>query len=458
MFRVIPENFFVPLSSPNKMVYWECICKLFSVMQHQMSFGVERDILVSELQYYFEQGNAVDVVDEDFSQADSRGKANGILRRLESYGWIEIETDKSYVQRVNFKEYSVRVIKTLLEIADGKQIEYQGYIYTIYSLVRSNTEHPGIVLMQILENTDYLITGLKNLNSNIKHYIDDLTKHSTVAEIMDALFNDYITNIVDKAYHRLLTSDNVSKFRPEIIERLESKSRSAAYIEKAANEIAEMQEVKQEEAKETVYRYLHDVIEAFRNMDDILNEINRKNTQYQRAAINRAKFLLSGNEDIRGQLKEILLGLNEIINREQMDLGGIYEVEFLDNLIRIFSSGILDEKSFYSPVEGHKEFVSQNIVSGEPDKELRLEKLQRIKEKLQKTLNPAKIEQYVLDCMNQKDEMQISEFPLENIEDFVKIIYVRLYAQRKNMKYKIELDGTIEKNGFRFKNFKIRRK
>lgn len=458
MFRVIPENFFVPLSSPNKMVYWECICKLFSVMQHQMSFGVERDILVSELQYYFEQGNAVDVVDEDFSQADSRGKANGILRRLESYGWIEIETDKSYVQRVNFKEYSVRVIKTLLEIADGKQIEYQGYIYTIYSLVRSNTEHPGIVLMQILENTDYLITGLKNLNSNIKHYIDDLTKHSTVAEIMDALFNDYITNIVDKAYHRLLTSDNVSKFRPEIIERLESKSRSAAYIEKAANEIAEMQEVKQEEAKETVYRYLHDVIEAFRNMDDILNEINRKNTQYQRAAINRAKFLLSGNEDIRGQLKEILLGLNEIINREQMDLGGIYEVEFLDNLIRIFSSGILDEKSFYSPVEGHKEFVSQNIVSGEPDKKLRLEKLQRIKEKLQKTLNPAKIEQYVLDCMNQKDEMQISEFPLENIEDFVKIIYVRLYAQRKNMKYKIELDGTIEKNGFRFKNFKIRRK
>ena len=458
MFRVIPENFFVPLSSPNKMVYWECICKLFSVMQHQMSFGVERDILVSELQYYFEQGNAVDVVDEDFSQADSRGKANGILRRLESYGWIEIETDKSCVQRVNFKEYSVRVIKTLLEIADGKQIEYQGYIYTIYSLVRSNTEHPGIVLMQILENTDYLITGLKNLNSNIKHYIDDLTKHSTVAEIMDALFNDYITNIVDKAYHRLLTSDNVSKFRPEIIERLESKSRSAAYIEKAANEIAEMQEVKQEEAKETVYRYLHDVIEAFRNMDDILNEINRKNTQYQRAAINRAKFLLSGNEDIRGQLKEILLGLNEIINREQMDLGGIYEVEFLDNLIRIFSSGILDEKSFYSPVEGHKEFVSQNIVSGEPDKKLRLEKLQRIKEKLQKTLNPAKIEQYVLDCMNQKDEMQISEFPLENIEDFVKIIYVRLYAQRKNMKYKIELDGTIEKNGFRFKNFKIRRK
>ena len=304
MFHVLTGNFFVPLASPNKIVYWECICKLFSVMDHQLSFGVEREVLVDELQYYFEQSGAAQIVEEDFAGADSRGKANGILRKLERYGWIEIETDKSYVQRVNFKEYSVRVMKTLLEIEDGKQIEYQGYIYTIYSLVRGNTDNPGVVLLQILENTDLLITGLKNLNSNIKHYIDELTKHSTVAEIMDALFNDYITNIVDKAYHRLLTSDNVSKFRPEIIERLESRSKSRSYIEKASSELAKLQETDLETARETVYRYLHEIIEAFRNMDDILNEINQKNTQYQRAAINRAKFLLSGNEDIRGQIKE----------------------------------------------------------------------------------------------------------------------------------------------------------
>lgn len=52
-------------------------------------------------------------------------------------------------------------LKTLLEIAEGKQIEYQGYIYTIYSLVRGNTDNPGIVLFSIVENTDLLITGLK---------------------------------------------------------------------------------------------------------------------------------------------------------------------------------------------------------------------------------------------------------------------------------------------------------
>lgn len=458
MFHILPGNFFVPLSSPNRIVYWDCICRLFSVMEHQLSFGVEREVLVDELQYYFEQSAAADVVDEEFAEADSRGKANGILRKLEFYGWIEIETDKSYVQRVNFMDYAVRLIKTLLEIADGRKVEYQGYIYTIYSLVRANTDHPGVVLLQILENTDLLITGLKNLNSNIKHYIDELTRHRTVAEIMDALFNDYITNIVDKAYHRLLTSDNVSKFRPEIIERLESRSRSRSYIEKASGELAQLQEISLEKAQDTVYRYLHEIIEAFRNMDDILNEINQKNTQYQRAAINRAKFLLSGDEDVRGQLKEILLAVNERINEDKMALGGIYEIGFLEDLIRLYSVSFLDERSFYSPTEGKKEFVPQKLENHEVDLEARQEKLRKMMEKMQRVLSKEKIENYVLDQLQDRPQMMASQLPLASAEDFVKIIYVRLYGQRKKLKYYVEPEEMIEVRGYRFRDFRIRRK
>lgn len=458
MFHILPDNFFVPLAAPGKTVYWECICKLFTVMDNQLSFGVEREVLVDELQYYFEQSNAAELSEEELKGTDSRGKANWMLRRLEFYGWIEVETDKSYVQRVNFQEYAVKIIKTLLEIAEGKQIEYQGYIYTIYSLVRSHTDNPGVVLLQTLENTDMLITGLKNLNSNIKHYIDELTKHKTVAEIMNALFNDYITNIVDKAYHRLLTSDNVSKFRPEIIERLEGKSKNHGYIEKAASEISEMKEISVEEARELVYRYLHEIMEAFRNMDDILMEINQKNAQYQKAAINRAKFLLTGSEDVRGQMKELLIGLNEKINREQMDLGGIYEIDFLSGLVRIYSASFLDENSFYSPSEGRKEFRPAALAGKEPDEALRKEKLQKMMEKMQRILSPEKIDSYVKEQLGEGKEMLATKLPLETIEDFVKIIYVRLYGQRKNMSYTVAVQEEKEMNGFVFHDFLIQRK
>ena len=81
-------------------------------------------------------------------------------------------------------------------------------------------------------------------------------------------------------------------------------------MEKASEELAGIKEISGEAAEELVYQYIHQVIDAFRNMDDILYEINQKNTQYQRAAINRAKFYLIGGEDVRGQLKEILSCLN----------------------------------------------------------------------------------------------------------------------------------------------------
>lgn len=458
MFTVLSDNFFVPLASPNKIVYWECICKLFSVMDNQLSFGVEREVLVEELQYYFEQANAASIVEEEVDGEDNRSKANWMLRRLEYYGWIEIETDKSYVQRVNFKEHAVKIMKTLLEIADGKQIEYQGYIYTIYALVRNKTDNPGIALLQILENTDLLITGLKNLNSSIKHYIDELTKHKSVAEIMDALFNDYITNIVDKAYHRLLTSDNVSKFRPEIMERLESQSKSKSYIERAREEIAGIKEISLEEAEELIYGYIRKIMDAFLNMDDILMEINQKNTLYQRAAINRAKFLLTGNEDVRGQLKEILIGINKKMNEENMVIGGIYRIDFLDELVRLYSMSVIDERSFYSPIEGKKEFRPSKLEESEPAFELRQEKLRKMIEKMERVLNPEKINQYIRLHMGSKTQLKASELPLSNTEDFVKLIYVRLYGQRNNMEYNINVTKDTEVNGYRFKDFLIQKK
>ena len=427
-------------------------------MDHQLSFGVERDVLVEELQYYFEASQATDIVGEDVEGKSARDKANWMIRKLENYGWIDIETDKSYVQRVNFKEYAVKVIRTLLEIAEGKQIEYQGYIYTIYSLVRGTTDNPGIVLLSIVENTDMLITGLKNLSSSIKHYIDELTKYKTPAEIMSVLFNDYIENIVDKAYHRLLTSDNVSKFRPEIIERLESKSRSKSYVDKASEELAGIREISKDEAEELVYHYIHQVIDAFQNMDEILSEINRKNTQYQRAAINRAKFYLIGGEDVRGQIKEILSGMNEKINREEMDLSGIYRIEFMDELIRIYSSAVLDEKSLYTPIEGKKAFEPEMLLDTEPDQELRDEKMRRMLEKLARVINPEKVNHYVEKHLGDRREMLASELPLENTDDFVKMIYIRLYGQRKNMSYTIAVKDMIKKDGYRFNDFTIHRK
>lgn len=462
LFDILPPNFFSPLAAPGKVVYWECICRLFAVTNRQLSFGVERDVLVDELQFYFDSSMAAGLPEEGEGAGaegmSSRDKANFILRRLEGYGWIGVDTDHSYIQRVNFRDYAVQVIKTLLAVSEERKTEYQGYIYTIYSLARAGSENPGIGLLQIMENTDALLTGLKSLNANIKRYIDELTKHSTVAEIMDALLNDYYSNVVDKAYHRLLTSDNVSKFRPEILERLEANSRSSRFLNKASGEIAELREMSLEEAREQVLSMLHEVIAAFRQMDEILSEINRKNTRYQRAAINRARFLLSSSEDIRGQLKEILTHVGGQITEKKLDCNAVYELEETDKLIRIFSWEYLDLDSLYAPVEGRKEFVPEPVELAQADGELREEKRRKMLEKLGRILSPERIEEYVDEILGDRTVMTASELPLEEGDTFVRLIYIRLYGQRKRMNYQLELKEITEKSGFRFRDFLIKRR
>ena len=254
------------------------------------------------------------------------------------------------------------------------------------------------------------------------------------------------------------TSDNVSKFRPEIIERLESHSRSKTYIEKSKKELASIREITEDEAEELVYHYIRQIIDAFANMDDILNEIDRKNTQYQRAAINRAKFLLTGSEDVRGQLKEILIGINETVNEEHMDLGGIYRIEFTEELIDLFSVSVMDEMSLYKPIEGKKSFKPQAMQQSEPDEAIKAGKLRGLMRKLQKVMTPQKINAYVMDKLGENSSINASQLPLAGTEEFVKLIYVRLYGQRKNMDYRIELAEKTEVNGYEFKDFVISKK
>ena len=469
LFDTIPDNFFSVLSSPNKRVYWECIYKLYCVMSTQLSFGVKREDIIDELVYYFESDLSLDIDDENATAngsgagstritKDSREKAGFVLRKLQECGWVTLETNNSYEQRVNFMDYSIEMIKALILISNKERIEYQGYIYTIYSLVRASTDNPGIVLLQIHENTDKLITGLKNLNSNIKKYIDELTKHSTVADIMDTLFDDYMINIVDKAYHRLLTSDNVSKFRPEILERIKAKKDSVEYIEMSAKEISEIKDLSIEESRELVYDYLRWIIDAFDNMDELLDDIYKKSTAYQKAAVNRARFLLTSGDDIRGQLKEILMYMNEEIVKNEQELASIYEMEYIDRLIKLYSSAFLDEASFYVPLEGKKEFTPNDLEAAEVDEEARRERLARMMAKLEKTMSVENIEKYVDKILQDKDVITASSILMENDEDFIRIIYIRLYGQRKKLSYRIKIKGETYIYGYRFNDFEIWRR
>ena len=84
--------------------------------------------------------------------------------------------------------------------------------------------------------------------------------------------------------------------------------------------------------------------------------------------------------------------------------------------------------------------------------------MRKMAEKIRKVISVEKIQNYVNRYLAEKDELEASQLPLNNEEDFIKLIYVRLYGQRKNMGYVIETLEEREVNGYRFKDFRIRRR
>ena len=77
---------------------------------------------------------------------------------------------------------------------------------------------------------------------------------------------------------------------------------------------------------------------------------------------------------------------------------------------------------------------------------------------MQNVLSPTKIEMYVDHQLGEKKQLRAAQFPLSTDADFIKIIYIRLYGQRKNMNYRVESLEDVQVGGYRFRDFVIRRK
>jgi hypothetical protein len=143
------------------------------------------------------------------------------------------------------------------------------------------------------------------------------------------------------------------------------------------------------------------------------------------------------------------------MQRHELELNSIYEIDYMDEMLKLYTAGFLDEASFYVPSEGKGEFKPEEINTIPADDAARFDRLEKMMEKLKKIMSVENITNYVLESLGKKEIMNASSLPLETEEDFVKLIYIRLYGQRKRLQYQIKVKEEIVSNGWRFHDFEI---
>ena len=187
LFGIVGENFFKPLTSQFKVIYYDCLNIIYESYRSELSYGAEREVLVSKLTDYFDRSGISDIQFEDDTETlkDSRAKATMFLRKLKEFGWIEYEIANDQTQRLIMPNHAVTLIQTLNSIARRDEIEYQSEISAIYSLLTNkellNRPYPQII-KPVYERTISLFTGLKKLNTSIKQYIEEVTADKTSEE------------------------------------------------------------------------------------------------------------------------------------------------------------------------------------------------------------------------------------------------------------------------------------
>lgn len=464
LFSIISQDFFKPLTSKYKATYIDCIRLIYNTYKTELSFGVDKEVIIAELEHYFDEQSIEDMVfDEDEEIAkDSRSKANAILRRLKESGWLEYEVSNDYKVKVNLFDYAATMIESFNKIIKNEEMEYQSLVSQIHATLLNKEAYVKpyeYIIKRVIENTEELIVGLKKLNTNIKKYIDAITNEKTAAEIVQDFFL-YHKDIGSKAYHRIKTSDNISHFRTSIIENLYSILNDENIFGRAVSGYMEIEQVEEKtEAEDLLRGKILSIISAFRNYDDIISEIDIKNSKYIGSAVARAKFLLTNTNNAEGKISKILAYLSDEFNNDE-NLNLYDEVDdSLFEVFNIFPQGFIDSDSLYVVPISKKMSLPQELSStlGISQEERELRKL-ALQEKNKNRFSRKNINDYIDELLKDKEAVLASTLPLESKRDLIRVIFISLYGRDKKSIYKTtQTNETIVVNDFRFSDFVIER-
>ena len=465
IFDVVGEDFFKPLTSSYKSIYYQCLRIIYDSYRTELSYGIDRDLLVQKLTYYFDDLAISDIQfdGEDEKINDSRQKANGFLRKLRDFGWIEYEVGPDQKMKVIMPSYAVSIFRNLESISLGREIEYQSELSAIYSLLTNpdlmQDPYPQVV-KPVYDRTIDLFSGLKQLNTDIKKYIDTLTADKTAKEIIENFFS-YREEIGSKAYHRLYTSNNVSRFRNMILSKLAAIRDDKDIFDRVAWGYQRIEsDIDLEEAEDQTRKILNDIFDHFNSYDDIVKEIEKKHSRYLDSTVKRARFLLMDTNNTEGKIGTVLQYIAEQLSRDEESHLEEDAPDEICMLFNIFTQGFVSNESIRSvPVSRKINSVEDLYKPLELTDQQREELRTFARKKIKNRFSKKNVSLFVDSLLKDTDRIMASDIEINTKRDMIRVIFISLYGQTSKSAYEvIPGKGTINKKGFSYQDFEIRRK
>ncbi|MDE7100338.1 MAG: hypothetical protein K2O05_00615 [Anaeroplasmataceae bacterium] len=468
-FGMIPDNFFSLLASKNKRIYLACILQSFKTYETGSILGIEKKIVVDDLIHFLEHTSYLyDVEDEEDEESNPQSKrdlVNYILRRMEECGWIYIDVTNDYEEILNFSDMAIVICEALLNAFPtgydgyddtGAEVEmhaseYQGYIFTIYSILTNPNNVDYVMTFDTVYNTTKkLIRALRRLDSRLKEYISSVVETVEIRELMERLMT-FKTEIYDRSYLKMKTSDNINRYRLAIVSKLEELQNNSFAMEMILNDY-KSKFSNPDVAAARANRAIDEVIDVFNSIDSFVSEIDNKNRTYINSTIGKIKFLLSEDDNIIGKLNTILKFVKTSNEKGKIDKS----LRMIDTLYALNQTKVyVQGNSLYSPRGSYTRNYNQMLDDiGLEGFELTDEFMQQFKS----AYNEVEIKNF-LEANMPYNKLQASQLIQYNSDNLTVLMTVYSLMYASNLNYHITiLNYKIEHKRYSLRDFIIERK
>ena len=445
-FDVLPPNLFNVFSTQGhgalQRHYMAILLRIYTLAEFNR-FGLTREVVVAEIVDYLKAVDPEDLAaigseeDEDGSERDYAGY---LLRRLVDAGWLEREQSADYTEFIVLPDYAFTLLEALRAIQEQKPQEFTGQLYAAHQLLTSEGDDfsPALALTQAYENVRQVVRGLNELNQNIRRYTDRATRNpetgerASVPELLRLQYEDY-AQALGPTYHALKTSDHVSRYRRDIVVRLQSWQMDDQWLNRTADELAVQGRRTPVQAAEEIGHITRFIVQQLEGLDPLLEEIDRRHAGYLRTSLRQVRYQLVNAE---GSFRERLV----VLGRQLASLLEEGKVWLPDDMPTLQAPGLQapDINSFYTPPHRRAPFAPEPVVLPllDPDDADALRALTL--EEIGQTITPDKVDGYVQALFNGHRRLHVCDLPVELFDNLPWLIYVVAYGNHPDTRYGLE--------------------
>lgn len=445
VFDKLPRAFFRPLAAPGAPVYLGILLNAYQETQKTNGL-VPRETLMGHALTWLDRPewqeavNQVEaevpgygVTKDEWNNATERegqqARAAGMLRYLETTGWLRSEVQTDYSLQYLIPDYAFRILIALHEVAHSSTASLQGSVCAIHDLLQAAVRD-GSIHVRLLEahrQTQTLMNSLRELHHNIGQHLERVLASSDPNEILKALFSSYRAEVMDRAYHQLKTTDHISRFRPAIIEALD-RIGTPELIDSASKAwLLNDPRTSEEASRQELAGALHFIADNMSRMDDLLHSIDLRHGQFVDAAVRAVERRMRETTSTSAALGHVL---ETLLNPKANGPGLSNEAApSVSNIIDLVSFGVIDSRSLYTAPQLRERFAQEKPAAlSKPSNAAIAASRQAIVEQLMRVVSPDRVRSFVDGLFLDKNPCLASTLPLRGVEDLALLMYLRAYG------------------------------